>query len=60
MVGGQLHGMYIYSGDGARLVEWEKWEILSLSGGWTPSQHLRPSSGREHTVITYSVRSLDD
>ena len=24
---------------------------LSLSGGCTPSRHLRPSSGREHTVI---------
>ena len=27
-----------------------------LSGGFTPCQHLRPSSGREHTIVTYSVR----
>ena len=25
---------------------------LSLSGGFTPCRHLRPSSGREDTVIT--------
>ena len=24
---------------------------LSLSGGFTPSRHLRPSSGREHTIV---------
>ena len=30
---------------------------LSLSGGFTPSQHLRPSSGQEHPVrVNYSVR----
>ena len=27
-----------------------------LSGGFTPCRHLRPSSGREHTNVTYSVR----
>ena len=27
-----------------------------LSGGFTPCRHLRPSSGREHTIVTYSVR----
>ena len=32
-----------------RLVGW-------LSGGFTPCRHLRPSSGREHTIVTYSVR----
>ena len=26
------------------------------SGGFTPCRHLRPSSGREHTIVTYSVR----
>ena len=25
--------------------------FLSLSGGLTPCQHLRPSSGREHTIV---------
>ena len=29
---------------------------LSLSGGFMPCRHLRPSSGREHTIVTYSVR----
>ena len=29
---------------------------LRLSGGFTPCRHLRPSSGREHTIVTYSVR----
>ena len=24
-------------------------DVLSLSGGFTPCQHLRPSSGREHS-----------
>ena len=24
---------------------------LSLSGGFTPCRHLRPSSGREHVVV---------
>ena len=24
---------------------------LSLSGSFTPSRHLRPSSGREHTIV---------
>ena len=24
---------------------------LSLSGGFTPCRHLRPSSGREHTIV---------
>ena len=28
------------------------WRDLSLSGGFTPSRHLRPSSGRVHTRIT--------
>ena len=32
-----------------RLVGW-------LSGGFTPCRHLRPSSGREHTIVTYSVQ----
>ena len=27
-----------------------------LSGGFTPCRYPRPSSGREHTVISYSVR----
>ena len=27
-----------------------------LCGGFTPCRHLRPSSGREHTIVTYSVR----
>ena len=27
-----------------------------LSGAFTPCRHLRPSSGREHTIVTYSVR----
>ena len=30
--------------------------VRGLSGGFTPCRHLRPPSGREHTVITYSVR----
>ena len=25
--------------------------VLSLSGGFTPCRHLRPSSGREHTIV---------
>ena len=25
--------------------------FLSLSGGFTPCRHLRPSSGREHTIV---------
>ena len=29
--------------------------FLSLSGCFTPCRHLRPSSGREHSHITYSV-----
>ena len=29
---------------------------VELSGGFTPCRHLRPSSGREHTIVTYSVR----
>ena len=29
---------------------------FSLSGGFTPSRHLRPSSGREHTIVYKSVR----
>ena len=24
---------------------------FSLSGGFTPCRHLRPSSGREHTIV---------
>ena len=28
---------------------------LSLSGGFTPSRYLRPSSGREYSPTTYSV-----
>ena len=35
---------------------WKKYMSLSLGGSFTPSQYLRPSSGREHTVISYSVR----
>ena len=30
----------------------ESW--VGLSGGFTPCRHLRPSSGREHTIVTYS------
>ena len=30
--------------------------IIQLPTGFTPCLHLRPSSGRGHTVITYSVR----
>ena len=30
--------------------------VVGLSGGFTPCRHLRPSSGREHTIVTYSVR----
>ena len=29
---------------------------LSLNGGFAPCRHLRPSSGREHSHITYSAR----
>ena len=32
------------------------WLVGWLSGGFTPCWHLRPSSGREHTIVTYSVR----
>ena len=32
---------------------------LSLSGGFTPSRHLRPSLGREHTIV-YLIQSGDD
>ena len=32
------------------------WLIDWLSGGFTPCRHLRRSPGREHTVITSSVR----
>ena len=32
------------------------WLVGWLSGGFTPCRHLRPSSGREHTIVTYSVR----
>ena len=28
-----------------------QFEFLSLSGSFTPSRHLIPSSGREHTVV---------
>ena len=34
----------------------ECWLVGWLSGGFTPCRHLRPSSGREHTIVTYSVR----
>ena len=33
-----------------------QWVVDWLSGGFTPCRHLRPSSGREHTMVTYSVR----
>ena len=33
--------------------------VLSLSGGFTPCRHLRPSSGQEHTVIEL-IQSGDD
>ena len=33
--------------------------FFSLSGGFTPCQHLRPSSGREHTIV-YLIQSGDD
>ena len=26
-------------------------EGFDLSGGFTPCRHLRPSSGREHTIV---------
>ena len=29
---------------------------VESSGGFTPCRHLRPSSGREHTIVTYSVQ----
>ena len=32
---------------------------LSSSGGFTPSRHLRPSSGREHTIVQL-IQSGDD
>ena len=41
---------------------WEKYKPrrahggVELSGGFTPCRHLRPSSGREHTIVTYSVQ----
>ena len=25
--------------------------FFGLSGGFTPCRHLRPSSGREHTIV---------
>ena len=31
----------------------------SLSGGVTPSRHLRPSAGREHTIVQL-IQSGDD
>ena len=44
-----------------------KWHVVCgklqvgwLSGGFTPCRHLRPSSGWEHTIVTYSVRWLLD
>ena len=33
--------------------------FFSLSGGFMPSQHLRPSSGREHTIVEL-IQSGDD
>ena len=29
----------------------DKMGSFSLSGGFTPCPHLRPSSGRQHTVV---------
>ena len=34
--------------------------ILSLRGGFTPCRHLRPSSGREHTVVLLIQSGADD
>ena len=33
---------------------------FSLSGGFTPCRHLRPSSGREQTIVylTHSIANL--
>ena len=35
-------------------VAWERLRAgwVGLSGGFTPCRHLRPSSGREHTIVT--------
>ena len=30
--------------------------FVCLAGGFTPCRNLRPSSGREHRVVAYSVR----
>ena len=41
------------------LADTGKWDLkvwFGLNGGFTPCRHLRPSSGREHTIVTYSVR----
>ena len=41
----------------ARIHTW----VLSLSGDFTPCRHLRPSSGREHTVVDLQhIQSGDD
>ena len=36
---------------GVKQSELRRDEVLSLSGGFTPCRHLRPSSGREHTIV---------
>ena len=35
----------------AHLISCSSERNLSLSGGVTPCRHLRPSSGREHTIV---------
>ena len=35
---------------GGRTDERTEGQSLRLSGGFTPCRHLRPSSGREHTI----------
>ena len=44
----------LLQGGAPRHLQFEGW--VGLSGGFTPCRQLRPSSGREHTTVTYSVR----
>ena len=67
-----LFDEHLYSGKentqpvktGIKVVSWGKgiftWVLsLSLSWGFTPCRHLKPSSGREHTIV-YLIQSGDD
>ena len=48
--GGQNPSSKLGGGGGRRRGQNHR-NSLSLSGGFTPCRHLRPSSGREHTIV---------